>query len=167
MPLKSDNSLEERKKNSIIGKENLAYTTSETNSHQGSVRLAFDHEEIQIEKRHENSDPPSYASKASSRGSSSGSEHIVDDRVMETTYLNLNKPQEVNLKSKPDTNNNNTNLVVNNILNANINDSEKKYKSDQFDSVIFKGIEAKEQDIAQKYYIVIYFLIFNFEFLTI
>ena len=150
MSLKSANSFEERKRNSVIGQENLAYTTSETNSHQGSARLPLDHEEIQIEKRHENSDPPSYASKASSRGSLSGSERIVDDRVVETTNLNLNKPQEVYLKSKPDTNNNNNNLIVNNILNANINDSEKKLKNDQVDSVIFKGVGAKEQDLAQK-----------------
>jgi hypothetical protein len=152
MPLKSDNSLEERKKNSIIGKENLAYTTSETNSHQGSVRLAFDHEEIQIEKRHENSDPPSYASKASSRGSSSGSERIVDDRVVGKNNSFLYKPQEVYLKSKSNTIN---------ILNTNLNESDEKLKNDQFDSVTFKGIEAKEKYLVQKY-IVAYFLISNF-----
>ena len=147
MSLKSDNSLKERKTNSIIGKDNLAYTTSEAGSHKGSVRLAFDHEEIQIEKRNEKSDPPSYASKASSRGSSSGSERKVNDRVVGKNSSYMYKPQEVYLKSKSNTIN---------ILNTNLNDSEKKLKNDQFDSVTFKGIEAKEKYLAQKY-IVVYF----------
>jgi len=147
-------SFEERKRNSIVGEQNLAYAQSETNSHRGSSQIPLDHEDIQMEKRQANSDPPSYASKASSRSSLTGSGHLIDDRDVVTTNHDLNKVQEPFHKTNLDLDKNNNNLIVNNSLNVNLTESEKlekKIKNEQFDSVIFKGIENKKRDDFQKY----------------
>jgi len=141
MSLKSNDSFDEGKQRNSIGQQNLAYAQSETNE------TPLDHEEIRI-----NSDPPSYNSKASSdRASFSDNDHILEEGDVIPTNYDLNKVQEAYAKSNLDKNNND--LVVNNLLNVNKSDverSEKMLKNDQFDSVIFKGIENKKEEDVQK-----------------
>jgi hypothetical protein len=147
MSLKSNDSFEERNQRNSIGQQNLAYAQSETNE------TPLDHEEIQMmERRQANSDPPSYNSKASSdRASFSDNDHILEEGDVITTNYDLNKAQEAYVKSNLDKNNND--LLVNNLLNVNKSDvekSEKMLKNDQFDSVIFKGVENKKMEEVQK-----------------
>jgi hypothetical protein len=134
MPLKSDNSFENREQNTIIGKDNLAYTTSDSNFRQGSVRLPLDYNDIYIDSKHENNNPHSYTSIYSSRAS------LPETRCVETDEMNLTTSK-----------NNYKNQIANNMLNTNLSVFEEKLKTDQLNSVIFKSIGAKEQDLAQKY----------------
>ena len=135
MSTHNNESFLERRRTSI-GQANLAYEEHPNDP--------INHEDIQMEKRTTNSDPPSYSSQASL--DDSFNDNIVKNNKVETNY-DLKKVQDMYNKSKLDDYKNITdiNSIPPKISSNSQEYLEKKLNDDQFESVTFKGGSEKKK----------------------